>query len=116
MNRRGAQKIDGEIGNRIRLLRIERDMSQEELGDYLKVSFQQVQKYEKGVNRVSAGRLAEIAKVLKSTPHDLIGWDTKFVAVPMDVETYKLARAFIGLPDQLKGPVRLLINGLMRNE
>lgn len=56
---------DREVGRRIRLRRQELGISQTKLGDALKVSFQQVQKYEKGVNRVSAGRLQQIAGILQ---------------------------------------------------
>jgi transcriptional regulator with XRE-family HTH domain len=52
------------MGHRIRLRRVEQKMSQQDLGTRLGVSFQQVQKYEKGVNRVGANRLEEIARAL----------------------------------------------------
>lgn len=52
------------IGQKIKVRRTELKISQAELGEQLGVSFQQVQKYEKGVNRVSAGRLHHIAKAL----------------------------------------------------
>lgn len=55
---------DVEMGKRIRLRRVEIGISQADLGDKLGVSFQQVQKYEKGVNRVGANRLEQIAKAL----------------------------------------------------
>ncbi|MGY3080571.1 transcriptional regulator with XRE-family HTH domain [Bradyrhizobium sp. LM6.10] len=57
MKQRSAGKPDIELGKRIRLRRVEMKISQAELGDKLGVSFQQVQKYEKGVNRVGAARL-----------------------------------------------------------
>ena len=57
--------MDKHVGARIRSRRIMLDMSQEKLGDALGLTFQQVQKYEKGVNRVGASRLAQIADVLK---------------------------------------------------
>ena len=60
-NNRGANPKDRDIGQRIRLLRLQRGLSQTELGNMLGVSFQQVQKYEKGSNRVSAARLRQIA-------------------------------------------------------
>jgi transcriptional regulator with XRE-family HTH domain len=63
-NQRSAGKPDVELGKRIRLRRVEIDISQTELGDKLGVSFQQVQKYEKGVNRVGAARLQQIASAL----------------------------------------------------
>jgi transcriptional regulator with XRE-family HTH domain len=63
-NQRSAGKPDVELGKRIRLRRVEIDISQTELGDKLGVSFQQVQKYEKGVNRVGASRLQQICSAL----------------------------------------------------
>ena len=64
MKQRSAGKPDIELGKRIRLRRVEQKISQAELGDKLGVSFQQVQKYEKGVNRVGASRLQQVAKIL----------------------------------------------------
>ena len=61
---RSAGKPDIELGRRIRLRRVEIKISQSELADKLGVSFQQVQKYEKGVNRVGAHRLQQIAAAL----------------------------------------------------
>jgi DNA-binding XRE family transcriptional regulator len=62
---RAATAVDTYIGEQMRNGRIAMGLSQEALGDKLGVSFQQVQKYEKGVNRVSAARLFEICKALK---------------------------------------------------
>ena len=66
MKQRSAGKPDIELGKRIRLRRVEQKISQAELGDKLGVSFQQVQKYERGANRVSASKLWEIAAALKT--------------------------------------------------
>jgi transcriptional regulator with XRE-family HTH domain len=57
---------DVEIGQKIRALRLAKGVSQVTLGKGLGVTFQQVQKYEKGANRVSAGRLQKIAKMLET--------------------------------------------------
>jgi len=62
MKQRSAGKPDIELGKRIRLRRVEQKISQAELGDKLGVSFQQVQKYEKGVNRVSLTRIQQVAQ------------------------------------------------------
>jgi len=59
-----ANPIDAQVGNRVRIRRMLIGMSQEKLGDLLGLTFQQVQKYEKGVNRIGAGRLFEIARIL----------------------------------------------------
>ena len=55
---------DLEIGQKIRALRVAKGVSQSTLGKGLGVTFQQVQKYERGANRVSAGRLQKIAEML----------------------------------------------------
>lgn len=59
-----ANPIDIQVGNRVRIRRMLIGMSQERLGDLLGLTFQQVQKYEKGVNRIGAGRLYEVARIL----------------------------------------------------
>jgi transcriptional regulator with XRE-family HTH domain len=56
---------DAEVGRRVRAIRLERDMSQSALGKLLGVTFQQVQKYEKGVNRIGAGRLQSLAEIFE---------------------------------------------------
>jgi len=62
--RKQADPIDAQVGNRVRLRRMLVGMSQEKLGELLGLTFQQVQKYEKGVNRIGAGRLFRIAHIL----------------------------------------------------
>ena len=64
MGNRRRDPIDQEIAKRVRALRLQRRLSQTELGNALGVTFQQVQKYERGSNRISAGRLLRIARVL----------------------------------------------------
>lgn len=56
--------VDRHVGSRVRMRRVLLGLSQEKLGEALHVTFQQVQKYEKGVNRIGAGRLQQIANVL----------------------------------------------------
>lgn len=56
--------IDKHVGSRVRMRRMLAGISQEKLGDALGLTFQQVQKYEKGSNRISASRLQQIAKML----------------------------------------------------
>jgi transcriptional regulator with XRE-family HTH domain len=64
MSAKTPDPVDIEVGHRIRVERLSRGMSQTVLADQLGVTFQQVQKYEKGVNRVGAGRLTKIAEAL----------------------------------------------------
>ena len=64
MPKKQANPIDAHVGQRVRMRRMLIGMSQERLGELLGLTFQQVQKYEKGVNRIGAGRLFEIAGIL----------------------------------------------------
>ncbi len=57
--------IDIHVGSRVRLRRMILSMSQEKLGDQMGLTFQQIQKYEKGVNRIGASRLFQLATILK---------------------------------------------------
>ncbi len=61
---RSANAVDRRLGQRVRTRRLEIGMSQEKLADVLGVTFQQVQKYEKGVNRIAASRLFDISSAL----------------------------------------------------
>ena len=61
---RRPNPIDVHVGSRVRLRRMLLGMSQEKLGEHLGLTFQQVQKYEKGVNRIGASRLFDLAHVL----------------------------------------------------
>lgn len=106
--------IDRNVGQRVRWRRRELKLTQEKLGDLLDLTFQQVQKYEKGVNRISAGRLYELAKVL-GVPvtyfyegvGDIIGRTTPQVAVDvapspapiMDDDTLELINAYQKIED-----------------
>ena len=56
--------IDCLVGNNIRILRLERGLSQSDLAGRLGITFQQIQKYEKGINRVGSSRLARLSQVL----------------------------------------------------
>jgi transcriptional regulator with XRE-family HTH domain len=62
--KKAPDQIDIHVGSRVRLRRVLMGLSQEKLGTALGVTFQQVQKYEKGMNRIGAGRLQQAAKML----------------------------------------------------
>ena len=62
---RAANAVDRRLGQRVRTRRLEIGMSQERLAEILGVTFQQVQKYEKGVNRIAASRLFDISSALE---------------------------------------------------
>jgi len=63
-SKKSPNPIDVHVGSRVRLRRMMLGMSQEKLGDQLGITFQQIQKYEKGTNRIGASRLQHIATVL----------------------------------------------------
>ncbi len=64
MVKKNPNPVDIHVGGRVRMRRILIGLSQEKLGDQLGLTFQQVQKYEKGSNRISASRLWQMAKIL----------------------------------------------------
>lgn len=62
----GPNPIDTDVGSRVKTRRLMLGMSQEELANSIDLTFQQVQKYERGTNRISVSRLVEISKALKT--------------------------------------------------
>jgi transcriptional regulator with XRE-family HTH domain len=65
MIKKAPNPIDKHVGSRVRMRRMMLGMSQEKLGDALGLTFQQVQKYEKGSNRIGASRLQQISLILQ---------------------------------------------------
>ena len=115
--------VDMEVGQRIRLYRLQSGLSQTELAKHLGVTFQQVQKYERGVNRVGAGRLTKIAQVLGVPVRTLFGTQDATTVesssrgpCPLKLLTLpgalKLARAYAQLKD---GKMRRSIVELVEN-
>jgi len=82
--------VDVLVGHRIRMYRMIRGMSQSQLATELGLTFQQVQKYEKGANRVGAGRLIRIAQALQIPVQTLFGDDVsndqKLLSEPSPVD------------------------------
>ena len=109
MQKKSPNQIDKHIGSRVRTRRIMLGMSQEKLADALGLTFQQVQKYEKGVNRIGASRLLQIAGILDvsiefffeglpgmrvgGTADDMVA---EFLTIP---ESDRLVRGFMRLKD-----------------
>ena len=96
---------DLEVGQRIRARRMAKGMSQTELGSMLGVTFQQVQKYERGINRVGAGRLVRVAEALDVPisfffgATDGAGEDTRAILGFLDTSySLRLLRAFSRIP------------------
>ena len=90
MPKKQANPIDAQVGNRVRLRRMLIGMSQEKLGELLDLTFQQVQKYEKGVNRIGAGRLYQVAHIL-GVP---IGYFYEGVAGQLSMESVAATEKF----------------------
>ena len=93
-----AGLIDRNAGARLRAVRADRGISQSALGDAIGVTFQQIQKYEKGTNRISISRLVIICQALNCHPMDIIGEgvDAPTSAAPLvdlAAENAKLRRA-----------------------
>lgn len=110
--RRGrANEIDALVGRRIRQRRMLLGMSQSDLANALGITFQQLQKYERGLNRVGAGRLYDLSQALQvpvgyffeaETEEADAGSDLQEVAAEpaRQRETVDLVRAYYGLQDQ----------------
>jgi transcriptional regulator with XRE-family HTH domain len=119
---KAATDIDAVVGRNVRIRRMAKGFSQTQLAKRLGITFQQVQKYEKGRNRIGAGRLARIAQVLDaplSTLLDHAGGETE--AAPLafiaDRRALRLAQASDAIDD---APIRLsfveLVEELARSE
>jgi transcriptional regulator with XRE-family HTH domain len=111
----GPEPVDIAVGHRIKLRRNELGMSQERLGEALGITFQQVQKYERGTNRVSASRLSQVARELRvpvgyffgeqggrpadpGMAQDQAEWEHQFDNVLQRRETLDLVRAYWRIP------------------
>ncbi len=100
--RGGPNVVDVHVGGRIRLRRRLLGMSQEQLADALGLTFQQVQKYERGANRVSASKLYETASALRtSVPYFFEGLEGGIAEIAED-EAGEAVRAFFGTAEGLE--------------
>jgi transcriptional regulator with XRE-family HTH domain len=132
MPKKAPNPIDKHVGSRVRMRRMMLGMSQEKLGDALGLTFQQVQKYEKGTNRIGASRLQQISLILQvpvsfffeGAPSLVEGQDgfgeapspayvTDFLASPeglalvkafMLIPNAKLRRRIVDLVQEMAGP------------
>ena len=91
MSTKSPLLADVQIGNRIRAARMRAGLSQEKLGEALGITFQQVQKYEKGVNRCSGSRLIAMADALSVPASDLLG-ETEITTRATDTTDLETAR------------------------
>ena len=124
MSNKSATKIDKLVGRNIRVHRLAKDMTQEALGEKLGVTFQQIQKYEKGTNRVGSGRLYQIATIFEvpvtaffeggdapttlknSSPFDLLSdpVSLRMVQAFAEISDIKTRRAVLALVETMNSP------------
>jgi len=117
MSKKSPDPRDIEVGQRVRTFRVHKGLSQEKLGDALGLTFQQVQKYEKGTNRISAGRLQRIAETLDVPVTDLFAPQKRAGTGPSEVfellqtaASLRLLRAYIRIRDpQVRQAVTVLV-------
>src|SRR5436189_4358590 len=105
MTKRSPDPVDKRVGARIRMRRLMLQMSQIQLGDALGLSFQQVQKYERGSNRVGASRLQHIAAILQvpvSFFFEEVPINRSEPAQISDAPSPELVTAFVSTTDGLK--------------
>lgn len=92
-------QFDRAIGVRLRAFRVARKLSQSDVGKALGVTFQQIQKYERGANRVAGSRLIQLCEYLKVAPHQLLGnGGEEDTQSPLDaLHDKNVVRAFIAI-------------------
>lgn len=133
MPARTPDPLDTMVGARIRVLRIHKKISQTDLAEQIGVTFQQVQKYEKGINRIGASRLQRIAEVLRTSPAfffeqddsqapSLAGLDLSAPVDPVaeflrSKEGLVLNRAFVKIEDRrIRETIISLVNAMAQAE
>lgn len=107
ISNKSATKLDKLVGQNIRIHRLACGLTQEQLGAKLDVTFQQVQKYEKGINRIGSGRLYQIADILEVPVKSFFKGETKQPAyrhwspfdLLADAMTMQMAREFAKIGD-----------------
>jgi|SRR3954447_11929264 transcriptional regulator with XRE-family HTH domain len=121
-----AEPMDAHVGARVKARRLMLKMSQTDLGNASGITFQQIQKYEKGANRISASRLQQFANILKvDVPYFFEGaagarqkvglsglpsYVSEFTALP---DGKRLMRAFMRIEDKaVRRHIRNLVDGL----
>lgn len=104
-----ATSDDKIIGQNLQIWRKRRGLSQEALGDKIGVTFQQIQKYERGTNRLAASRLVPLAEILEITPLTLLGAPEKSATKLSNAE-YALFSDICALNKKQKRIVRSMLN------
>ncbi len=98
-----AQDIDRHVGARMRERRIMLGLTQQQMAELIGVTYQQAHKYEKGINRIAAGRLWTIAQALGVDVayfFEGLGEDRRFKPTPQQRMLLELARNFVAMPNR----------------
>lgn len=115
-----AVEIDTHVGERIRNRRVLMGLTQEQLGDALNISYQQIQKYETGANRVSAGRLYMISRILEIPVSQLFDGLGQASVEPMSQgsrNVIELVRSFSKIrDDKTRSAVMSLVRALAEKD
>ena len=106
-------KTSRAMGARVRQLRNERGMTQEELGNLLGVAFQQIQKYEKGTNVIGSHRIGPLCKALGITPDELYRIDLPPAQMPTLMSNFAVRTAL--KLDKLEAPQKRVVTTLVNS-
>jgi transcriptional regulator with XRE-family HTH domain len=110
---RAHDDVDKKFGNAIRLARIKHKLSQAQLGAALGVTFQQIQKYEKGANAVASTRIPDLCRVLKTNPDDLFDFRGGTASPPqMSTWAARIASRLDGLNNKGRNAISAMLNAL----
>ncbi len=114
-----SHPVDIHVGQKLKQLRILRGMTQTDVAEGLKISFQQVQKYELGRNRVSASKLYEMSHILGVPPSYFFDGLESATAAPriLDEEATKIASMLTRIKDdRLRGQIRSFITEIANSQ
>lgn len=111
--------VDIHVGKRLKEIRTMRGLTQSNVATQLGISFQQLQKYETGANRVSASRMFELSKLLNVSPSfffDGLDGENYEGQIPLDIETAKIASIFASIKNEkVKRRLSTFISELARS-
>ncbi len=112
--------VDIHVGQRIKEIRTVRGFTQSNVAEHLGISFQQLQKYETGANRVSASRMFELSKLLNVSPSfffEGLEGEKYETMPPMDMETARIASVLSSITNEkLKSRLNTLISEIARSD
>jgi transcriptional regulator with XRE-family HTH domain len=111
MTRNRDRLIDKKIGSVIRMQRVKLRMSQSDLGNFLGVTFQQIQKYENGGNAVASTRIPALCQTLEISPNDLFGVSARMDGELSQLDSWAMKTAL--KIQELSPAMRQTVDGLL---